>query len=79
MAYAPNGAHLYSTSVSGCLAVYDATLETHTLVKVLRDVVSSKPGVKPLAIDSGGSRVAAIAASNSTVSILDTADLQEVC
>ena len=59
--------------------MYDATQETHPLVKVLRSVVSSKQGVKPLAVERDGSRVAAIAASNSIVSILDTADLQEVC
>lgn len=79
MLYAPNGARLYSTSLSGCLAVYDANLSTHTLVKVIRGVVSGKPVVKPLAMESDGSRIAAIAANNSTVSILETADLQEVC
>ena len=76
--YAPNGEHLYSTSASGCLAVYDATVPTHSLVKVMRDAISGKPGVKALALESGGFRVAVIAATDSTVSVLDAADLQEV-
>lgn len=78
VAYAPNGERLYSTSVSGCLAVYDATVPTHTLVKVMRDAISGKPGVKALALESGGFRVAVIAASDNTVSVLDAVDLQEV-
>ena len=76
--YAPNGDRLYSTSVSGCLAVYDATLPAHSLVKVVRDAISGKPGVKALALESGGFRVAVIAATDTTVSVLDAADLQEV-
>ena len=79
MLYSPNGAHLYSTTSSGTVAMYDATQETHPLVKVLRGVVSGKQGVKPLAVKRDGSRVAAITASNLIVSILDTAELQEVC
>ena len=76
--YAPNGDRLYSTSVSGCLAVYDATLPAHSLVKVTRDAISGKPGVKALALESGGFRVAVIATTDTTVSVLDAAGLQEV-
>ncbi|XP_075890586.1 WD repeat-containing protein 90 [Nelusetta ayraudi] len=80
LAFSPDGEFMYSADSQGSLAFYNASEESHSLIRVVRNVVArgSERAPDALALSTDSSRLAFVGPTEYIVTIADSRTLDEL-